>query len=126
MNHLDDLLSAWLDGELDSKARREAARHLAICSACRDELAAVEAARTAIRGLPVLDGVPLATRGRSRIRPRRLAWAAAATAAAVLAVGLWIGPGEPGSAFEMDVLDQQHTARVTGDPGIATFRGEQP
>jgi anti-sigma factor RsiW len=126
MNHLGDLLSAWLDGELESEARNQAARHLGECAACREELAVVEAARTAVRGLPLLDGIPVATPAHSRIRPRRLAWAAAATAAAVLAAGLWIGPGEPGSAFEMDVLDQQHTARVTGDPGISTFRGEQP
>ena len=126
MNHLDDLISAWLDGELESEARNQAAIHLSGCAACREELALVEAARTAVRGLPVLDGVPVAVPARSRVRSRRVAWAAAAAAAAVLAGGLWIGPGEPGSAFEMDVLDQQHTARVIGDPGISTFQGEQP
>lgn len=126
MNHLDDLLSAWLDGELAPEARNDAARHLAACAVCRDELAVVEAARAAVRGLPLLDGVAVAASARPRLRSRRVAWAAAAAATAVLAAGLWIGPGEPGSAFEMDVLDQQHTARVVGDPGISTFRGEQP
>ena len=126
MNHLDDLISAWLDGELDSETRNQAASHLAACAVCRDELTLVEAARAAVRGLPLVDGIPASVPARARIRSRRVAWAAAATAAAVLAAGLWIGPGESGSAFEMDVLDQQHTARVIGDPGISTFQGEQP
>ena len=53
--HLDDVLSALLDGELP-RAQEEAARaHLAACPACAEELAAVQQARTWLRGLPPVD-----------------------------------------------------------------------
>lgn len=125
MTHLGDLISAWLDGELRGNERGDAAEHLAACTECRQELAIVAAARMAVRGLPLLQpaGGVVAVPGHRPIR--RVAWVSAA-AASVLAAGLWIGPGQPGAAFEMDMLDQQHTARVVGDPGISTFRGEQP
>ncbi len=128
MTHLGDLISAWLDGELAPGDRAAADRHLAGCTECRAELAIVEAGRTALRGLPVHHPLPVVAppplRRRWRLSPAP-AWITAALAA-VLAVGLWIGPGEADAAFQMDVLDDQHTARVVGDPGISTFRGEQP
>ena len=123
MSHLDDLLSAWLDGELTGEERAAADRHLAACEMCRTELAAVEGARSAVRSLPQLSPLPGAVAPLRR-RRRPAAWAAAVAAA--LAVALWIGPGERGAAFEMSEVEGQHTARVVGDPGISTFRGEQP
>jgi anti-sigma factor RsiW len=53
--HLGDALSALLDGEL-SMAQQETARaHLAGCTECSDELAAVGQARSWVRGLPQVD-----------------------------------------------------------------------
>ena len=123
MNHLDDLLSAWLDGELTAEERAASDRHLAVCELCRTELSVAEGARSAVRGLPQLAPPPAAVRALRR-RRRPAAWAAAVAAA--LAIALWIGPGERGAAFEMNEVEGQHTARVVGDPGISTFRGEQP
>ena len=54
-SHLDEALSALLDGEL-SPVQQEAARaHLAACPECTDELAAVGQARSWVRGLPQVD-----------------------------------------------------------------------
>ena len=128
MSHLGDLLSALLDGELGGAERRDAEHHLAGCEGCRLELALVESARGALRGLPSLElppGLVPAPPRRRRWMPAP-AWITATAVAVALAVGLVVGPGEPGAAFEMGTLSEQHTARVVGDPGIATFRGDRP
>jgi len=128
MNHLDDLISALLDGELSGTERAEAERHLEACEVCRHELAVVESARIATRALPSIDPPSkLLTRG---VRRRRWipspAWITAGVVAVALAFGLVMGPGEPGESFEMDTLNEQHIARVVGDPGVSTFRGDAP
>jgi hypothetical protein len=117
MTHLGDLLSAFLDDELDSEQRLAAEAHLSECSSCvaeRDDLAAV---RSWMRELPVLEApIPLAAR-----RPPRWTWAAASVAAASLAIGLAIAPAQP--APGLDVLASQHSARVVVSPGISAVRG---
>lgn len=127
MTHLGDLLSALLDGELDSGARRRTEAHLAGCESCRLELARVESARGALRRLPMLETppglIPGVRRGRRFLSPARVS---AIAAMAALVAALVIGPGAPGTAFQLDDLGDQHDARVVGDPGIATFRGDRP
>jgi len=48
-DHPEARLDAWLDGRLDAAERRELEEHLAACARCRDQLAALEAAREAVR-----------------------------------------------------------------------------
>jgi anti-sigma factor RsiW len=127
MNHLGDLLSAHLDGELDPAGRGRADAHLAGCEPCRTELALVDAARASVRALPALDAPSGSMSARSRRRwILSPAWATALVVALALAAGLVVGPGERGVTFQVDTLRDQHTARVVGDPGIATFRGDLP
>ena len=124
-DHLDDVLSAYLDDELGPAALREAETHLAGCAACRDELDDVAAARRAIRILPVHaasrpltgtgpSGRPGAVGGASASR-RRAVWALAAAVAAAIAVVL---PQEPEVAPSLPSLADSHAARasVSGDP----------
>ncbi len=129
MNHLGEALSAFLDGELVPAERAVAAVHLAECSLCQGELAGVEAVRAVVRGLPVLE-VPAGLLPASRRRHRRWmlspGWVTACAAALAITVGLVVGPGESGPAFQVDTLNDQHIARVVGDPGVATFRGDLP
>jgi len=119
--HLEETLSAWLDDELAPAARREAARHLEDCAACRSELDLVAGARAAVRALPVRvppagfldDLLPPAALA---LRPRRRAvWALAAAAASAAALFL---PREPSVAPVLPALLESHAARasVTGDP----------
>lgn len=129
MSHLGDGLSAYLDGEVDDAERSRIAQHLAGCEACSAERDDVGRARSAVRGLPVLEPPPELARGMLQARRRRRvfrpvwAWAASAVAVAVLAVGLLIGPGEADTAFDIGSLVDQHVARVVVDPGIATIHG---
>ena len=53
--HLDDVLSAYLDGELTPDERRRADAHLAACPECRADLAAEGEVRQLLRGLPPVD-----------------------------------------------------------------------
>jgi anti-sigma factor RsiW len=126
MNHLDDLLSAYADGELNPSERRTAEEHLAGCSECRSELAGIEATRDAIRALPLLDPPPglipePAPQRRLFLRPV-WAWAAAGAAAIALAVGLATGPGVAEPDVDLDTLANRHTARLVVQPGIQTIR----
>jgi anti-sigma factor RsiW len=92
----EDVLSAYLDDELDPQERAEVAARLAASSAWAGVLRDITEVRAAVRSLPVplapagfwesvlLDGgaVP---RSRSRF-PRRLGWIAGSAAAAIVAV----------------------------------------
>jgi len=127
MTHPGDLLSAYLDGELTAGRRGEVDAHLAGCAACRAELDATAAARTAVRSLPVLEppahllpeaAEPAAVRGRPRWR---LAWAAAAVVAVLTGIGLITG-GDAAPVFDLDTLNERHTVRLVADPGISAVR----
>lgn len=52
--HPGDLLSAWLDGELDEPEATAVAAHVEGCPACAAERDEVNVARIAVRGLPRL------------------------------------------------------------------------
>lgn len=127
MTHPGDLLSAYLDGEVTRSERVSIDEHLSRCFTCRCELEGLASARSAVRGLPVLDlppfviGVPRPA-GVHRTG-RVVAWAASAAAAAAIAVGALAGGGSAAPAFDLDALVDRHTARVVVDPGIATVRG---
>jgi anti-sigma factor RsiW len=54
-DHLDDLLSARLDDELDPATARAVDQHLQECSTCRHELLEVDEARRALRVAPPVD-----------------------------------------------------------------------
>lgn len=91
--HLGDRLSGLLDGELDGVEAGAARRHLDGCEPCRRELAAVDAARRAVRALPRLEPPP------GLLVVRRLPWwrrpavGTIAAAAAAWLVVLGIGGG---------------------------------
>jgi hypothetical protein len=53
--HLDELLTAYLDGEVDPDERAEVEAHLATCAFCRAELEEERAVRGAVRDLPPVD-----------------------------------------------------------------------
>ena len=53
--HPGDLLSAWLDGELTAAEAASIAAHLDRCPACAAEREEVDASRTALRALPMLE-----------------------------------------------------------------------
>lgn len=122
MTHLGDAISAYLDGEMDAIERDRADTHLADCARCSEDLATIAAVRERVRTLPVLEP------GRRRTVAPRRPWtlAAASVAAVALAAGLVLAGGEAPATFDLGTLNDQHTARVVGDPGVSTLRGNAP
>jgi hypothetical protein len=55
VSHLDDLLTGYLDGELDDAARSHADQHLAGCAECRRELDELGRVKAILRGAPAVD-----------------------------------------------------------------------
>jgi anti-sigma factor RsiW len=53
--HLGELLSAQLDGELTDEQSVEMQGHLAVCAECRAELESTSAVRAAVRDAPAVD-----------------------------------------------------------------------
>lgn len=95
--HLEDRLSALLDGELGPADEAGARRHLAGCAACRRELDGIAAARDAVRALPAVAPPPGFIDALVVVRPlpwwRHPALATVAAAAAAWLVVLAIGAG---------------------------------
>lgn len=124
-----ELLSAYLDGEVDAAEAGVVAGHLPGCEECRLALGDLADARSLVRHLPMIDPglsgmstselavvVPLRKRHR-----RRAVWASAAAAAALVAVlGLTGGGTQPN--IDLGSVADQHVARATVDPGVLTVR----
>ena len=118
MNHPGELLSAWLDGELTAPEVDRLGAHLAGCGACRRELDDLSLARSAIRGLPLIDA-PYGLIPAAEVVPlarRRLAWAGAAAAAlAAVIVGSSVMAQPQPVAFDATELQAVFVARSSAD-----------
>lgn len=126
--HPDDLLSAFLDDELDEASATRVTRHLADCPDCLRELDGLRDARAALRGLPdvgppppsVFAAVPTAAaHADTTARGRLAAVGAAAGMAALLTTAFVLGEGEGGEVVPpVDVVVVDHVARTGGGPMI--------
>ena len=88
-DHLGDLVSALVDGELDAAERVAAERHLAGCPECQADYRAEAGTHELVAGLPVLPRPPPVWVGISapaRRRPRPVVWLSACAAAAGIAI----------------------------------------
>ena len=120
-DHLGDLLSALLDGELVPSQAEAARAHVASCTICTSELEAVVGARSWVRELPPVDP-PFGLYERmlrSRHRWTR-AGLAAFTAGAAVSIGLVAvsSPRQQPVSPPVARLVDAHaaTASVAGDP----------
>lgn len=125
--HPDDLLSAFLDDELDESSASRVTRHLADCPQCERELDGLRQARTALRALPNVDAparlfeaVPgEAVRAGSRARGRLVATGLLTFVGAVLATAFVVGGVETGEVVppvQLVVVD--HVLRTGDGPVI--------
>ena len=96
-HHPDDLLSAFLDDELEPEETAEIEGHLVACSVCRRDLAEVELVRTTLRRMPTLQApTDLVPRLVARRRRSSRRGALVGMAAAVVAVVAGVGMADPG------------------------------
>jgi anti-sigma factor RsiW len=133
----EDLLSAYLDDELDAETRSVVEAHLADSPEWRDVLGDVSAAREAVRALPEVDltpegwtdvraivaadAVPLpaapgpvsALRPRVPRRPARWAGVGAAVAAVAAVVAVVFVPGPDRVTPKVATFSTEHSARAS-------------
>lgn len=136
--HVGDLLSARLDGEVESQLLPGIEAHLAACPACAAEHEEVAWARAALRRLPLVeppDGVlrlapawpppQVARPPARRLRPRQLMVASAAVAAAGAGVLGLVGRSTPPNTNQPSVASfvAQHS---TSSPGPDPVSGLAP
>ena len=125
-DHLGELLSAHLDGELTADETSAAEAHLAECDACRAELAATRDVRATLRAAPAVDP-PFgfyARVVRKRARPRwvTMASAGAAAAAWIAVVGFAVSPP---TTEVVPPVDQTRTALAnTNRIQVSVIRGD--
>jgi hypothetical protein len=120
--HPEELLAAYVDGELNAADRRAVEAHAASCAVCTEELAL---ARRAVAALGALDDVPapagLATPAIQRAKPearwvRRLGWAAAGTAAAAVIALFAVTQLGGGTAADLGPQSGRDVAEQAGGP----------
>lgn len=125
--HPDELLSAFLDDELDEPDASQVTTHLATCDTCLAELDGLRQARAALRGLPdipppssLFAAIPdVAAQAGSRDRGRRAATGVAAGLAALLTAAFVLGESQPGEVVPpVDVVVVDHVVRTGGGPVI--------
>lgn len=122
MIHPTELISAYLDGELDGAELTQLADHLGGCGKCSAELEEMQRVRTAVRSLPVLElppgVVPEADPVVVPLHRNKGMWAgvAAAVVAAVIAIAAIVTP-DPGS-LTVDELNSRFGARASLDPAF--------
>jgi anti-sigma factor RsiW len=120
--HPDELISAYLDGELHGTELHGLLRHLGGCGRCASELDHVQVVRAAVRSLPVLevpDGLVSALDAEViPFRKRRglLAGAAAAAVAIVITLASLASDGRP--MVSVEDLNSRLAARVSLDPAF--------
>lgn len=123
MSHPSELLSAYLDGELEAKELARLLEHLSGCGKCSGDLADLQQVRSAVRSLPVLELprglIPEADVVVVPLHRQRGVWVgvAAAVVAGVIAVAALIGPDRSGS-ISLEDLNSRFGARVSLDPAF--------
>lgn len=122
MTHPNEMISAYLDGELTRAEASELSTHMGSCGKCVAEMEAMQRVRTAVRSLPLIELPPgLLGEAEPVVVPLRknrgfLVGAAAAGVAIVIAVATMLSPSP--SALSVDDLNSRFGARVSLDPAF--------
>ncbi len=119
-DHLGDLLSAMVDGELSLDEAGAVRRHLTTCPQCVAELEEIRRIRAVVRGLPPVDPPFGFFERLVRQRPaarRGIAAVAGGIAAAITALMI-LTPGQQEVSPPVADLVETHaaTSSVAGDP----------
>lgn len=123
MNHPSELISAYLDGELDRDELTRLLEHLSACGRCSVELEDMQRVRSAVRSLPVLE-LPRGIVAEADpvvvpLRRQKGLWAgvAAAVVVAVVAIAALVTPDQ-GASVSVEDLTSRFGARSSLDPAF--------
>jgi anti-sigma factor RsiW len=122
VNHPSELVSAFLDGELDDRERVDLVRHLAGCGRCSAELEEMQQVRAAVRSLPVLELpvglVPEADPVVVPLRSHKGLWAGVAAAVVIIVIAVTALVTPPAASWSVDDLNSRYGARTSVDPAF--------
>lgn len=127
-DHLNEQLSAYLDGELATLEMPAVSAHLATCPDCRRDLAELDKSRIAVRALPGLEPPAfLEVHRDARQHRRRGLRTAIAVASGVAAVTLafTVGPlasEQTPTAVSIGDLQSRHTAVASASSGAVAVQ----
>lgn len=130
MRHPTESISPYLDGELSGGERDHFIAHVGSCGRCSRELEEVQAVRSAVRSLPVLELprglIPEAEAEITPLRRHRGFWvgAAAAVLAIVVAVAALVTPAP--APVTADDLASRFGARASLDPAFGPAKVVAP
>jgi anti-sigma factor RsiW len=122
MRHLSESISAYLDGELRGVERGDFVAHIGSCGRCARQLEEIQAVRSAIRSLPVLELphglIPAADEEDVPLHRHRGFWvgAAAAILAIVVAIAALVTPAP--ATLTLEDLNSRFGARASLDPAF--------
>ena len=122
--HPSELISAYLDGELDRGELTNLLDHLSGCGRCAAELEDMQRVRSAVRSLPVLELprgiVPEADPVVVPLRRQKGLWAgvAAAVVVTVIAIAALVTP-DRGASISGEDLTSRFGARASLDPAFS-------
>jgi anti-sigma factor RsiW len=122
VTHAGELISAYLDGELPRSEVEQLFKHLSSCGRCSAEMQDLQAVRSAVRSLPLLELPPgLIPEADAEIIPLHrnrgfLVGAAAAVVALVIAVAAIFTPAP--AAISVEELNSRYGARASLDPAF--------
>ncbi len=122
-HHSDEILSAYLDHDLEPQLAEEVGRHLEECPECRKVLEELTAVRDAARSLEQLEPsestwYEIQQRTRKRARPRLAwVWTGVAAAAAVVLVVFLVGR-RPAGAPEPEEFAELPSSREKVEAGL--------
>jgi len=122
VTHAGELISAYLDGELPRSEVEQLFRHLSSCGRCSAEMQDLQAVRSAVRSLPLLELPPgLIPEADAELIPLHrnrgfLVGAAAAVVALVIAVAAIFTPST--AAISVEELNSRYGARASLDPAF--------
>lgn len=116
--HLDDVVSALVDGQLAPAEEATARAHLAACRACAADVDATASVRALVRGLGPVDPLRplLAVPPAPRLPARAAGMVAAAAAAVALLVLSGVQPRESGGPQVAQLVQVHSTSPVNLDP----------
>jgi anti-sigma factor RsiW len=120
VSHPSELISAYLDGELDDREKTDLVRHLAGCGRCSVELEEMQKVRAAVRSLPVLELpgglIPEADATVVPLRSHKGMWAGVAAAVVIIVIAVAALVTPPATSWSVDDLNSVYGARSSVDP----------
>jgi anti-sigma factor RsiW len=122
MTHPSELISAYLDGELNGGEVTTLLDHLSSCGRCSADLEDMQRVRAAVRSLPVLElpdgAIPEADAVIISLKHNRGLWVGTAAAAVALVIAVAALVTAPPASVSVEDLSSRFGARASVDPAF--------